>query len=309
MCQPFVGDCMPGCVRRLNSGDGRQEVVAFQRVQLGVDDRRDRRRPRHVSEQRDLAEVVALGAAACAAPPRRCRARRRRRCRSGRRRRRRGSRARRQAPRAERGSLPCAPSPRRRAARTSARVRSAPTRAPGRPIGRSRRAGGRSRASAAAGSSRRRRTRPRLRCCRRAAGAAIEPRATPPIASPQRTPEDAGQELVRDDPLEQGEHGDVLDAVGGADDREQDERRREVGPGGDERDRQPPEHEREAEGDGKPAPSERHRSERSDQAADADRGSHVADRSGACVEELGMRRRRSGRSGSRGRRSARRSGR
>jgi hypothetical protein len=41
--------------------------------------------------------------------------------------------------------------------------------------------------------------------------------------------EDTAQHPVRDDPLEERERGDVLDAVRGADDREQDERGGELG--------------------------------------------------------------------------------
>ena len=52
-----------------NSTCVRQEVVALQRVQVGVDRCLDGRRPRHVAQQRDLAEVVALSCAVVWRPP------------------------------------------------------------------------------------------------------------------------------------------------------------------------------------------------------------------------------------------------
>ena len=99
-------------------------------------------------------------------------------------------------------------------------------------------------------------------------------------------PEDAREDLIRDDSLEQGEDGDILDAVGSTDNRKQEDRRREIGPGGDECDRHSPRHEREAEGDSKSSPSKRHRSDCSDQATNSDGGCHVADRFCTCIEDL-----------------------
>ena len=56
--QALIGDRMSRRVGRLDACDCLQEVVSLQRVQLGIDRRGDRRRSRHVSQQRDLAEVV-----------------------------------------------------------------------------------------------------------------------------------------------------------------------------------------------------------------------------------------------------------
>jgi len=67
------------------------------------------------------------------------------------------------------------------------------------------------------------------------AGATIEPIAD--------EAEYASEHLVGDDPLQEGENGDILDAVRGADDREQEERRGEVGMRCNECDRNSPEHE------------------------------------------------------------------
>ena len=98
-------------------------------------------------------------------------------------------------------------------------------------------------------------------------------------------PERAAEQLVRDDPLEEREAGDVLDAVRGAHDREQQDRRLEGGARRDQRDRQSPEDERHAERDGQTASPERHRSERARQAAEPETGGQVADRPVAGVED------------------------
>ena len=121
--------------------------------------------------------------------------------------------------------------------------------------------------------------------------------------------EDAGQDPVWDESLQQREGSDVLDAVGCTDDREHEESEGELGQRAHEGDRQSPEHQGDAERHRQTLPSERHRSERTDQATDAERGRHVADGFSASRRAPGTRRPRSGRSGSRGRRPARRSAR
>ena len=60
----------------------------------------------------------------------------------------------------------------------------------------------------------------------------------------------------------------------------------EVGPRGQEHDRDSPECEREPKGDGKSPPSERQRSDRADQATDPDGRRHIADRFPTCIEDL-----------------------
>ena len=106
------------------------------------------------------------------------------------------------------------------------------------------------------------------------------------MARPQRTPRTRVRISSGDQPLEQREHGDVLDAVGRAHDREQHQSRGEVGTGGDQDQRQPPEHERQAELDGEPPALERHRPDRAEEPADADRRGQVAHLGGASVENL-----------------------
>ena len=61
--------CAAACDERTWPGDGAQEVLPRERVQQAVGDRDDRRRPRHVAQQRDLAEVLARPAAARSARP------------------------------------------------------------------------------------------------------------------------------------------------------------------------------------------------------------------------------------------------
>src|SRR2546428_789071 len=59
LSEPRVDHRLPGGMRSGVSGDCGKEVGALEGVQMRVDPRSDGRRSRHVSEQRDLAEVVA----------------------------------------------------------------------------------------------------------------------------------------------------------------------------------------------------------------------------------------------------------
>ena len=52
-------DGVGGLDARRMARHGRDELVAVERVEVDLADRRDRRRPRNIAEQRDLAEVVA----------------------------------------------------------------------------------------------------------------------------------------------------------------------------------------------------------------------------------------------------------
>ena len=70
---------------------------------------------------------------------------------------------------------------------------------------------------------------------------------------------------------------DIFDAVGRADDRKHEDRRREIGPWSHEHDRETPEHQSEAEDHGQSSPSKRDRPDSSDQSAYADRGRQVTD--------------------------------
>ena len=97
--------------------------------------------------------------------------------------------------------------------------------------------------------------------------------------------EDAAEDLVGDDALEEREACDVLEAVGGADNREEEDRDREVRLRGDQGDREPPEDERDAEQRRQPFSLERERAEGADQAAGAERGRQVADRAVVGVED------------------------
>jgi hypothetical protein len=78
---------------------------------------------------------------------------------------------------------------------------------------------------------------------------------------------------------------DVLDAVRGPDDREQQQRRGEIRPRSDEGDREAPERERDAHRRGQASSLERDRREGADQAAGSECGSEVADRPGRGVEQ------------------------
>src|ERR671931_262888 len=78
---------------------------------------------------------------------------------------------------------------------------------------------------------------------------------------------------------------DVRDAIGSADNGEQDQRGGEVRRRRDQGDRDAPEDESDTERGGEPSSLERHRSEGAHQAADADRGRQVADGAGAGPEQ------------------------
>jgi hypothetical protein len=98
--------------------------------------------------------------------------------------------------------------------------------------------------------------------------------------------ENAGEHLVGYEPLEQREDRDVLNAVRGADDGEEEDRSDEARPRGQQNKRRAPEDERETEHDGEAPALERHRSEPANEAADADRGRQVPDLGAAAVEHL-----------------------
>jgi hypothetical protein len=57
-CQTCACDLLPGGVGRGMSGDRGEERFTLEGVKLGVDGCLDGRCPRHVAQQRDLAEVV-----------------------------------------------------------------------------------------------------------------------------------------------------------------------------------------------------------------------------------------------------------
>ena len=87
--------------------------------------------------------------------------------------------------------------------------------------------------------------------------------------------------------LQQGEAGDVLDDVRDSNQREGDERDREGGVRRDEQHRPASARDREPEGPRQPtAPHEHQREDRTEQAADPDRGVQVADPARAEMQEL-----------------------
>ena len=102
---------------------------------------------------------------------------------------------------------------------------------------------------------------------------------------PPRDAEDSGQNVVGDDPLEQGEGGDVFDAVRGTDHGKQDHGCGEVGPGRRQRDRQAPEDESDAEGHCQPPSLEPECPESPEQPADPQCGGQVADRALAGIQQ------------------------
>ena len=81
---------------------------------------------------------------------------------------------------------------------------------------------------------------------------------------PPEHAEDAREEVVGNRALQERDHGDVLHAVRGADDRQQEDRGTEVRAHSHQHDRQPPEDEREPKDDCEPARAERHRRHRSE---------------------------------------------
>jgi len=91
--------------------------------------------------------------------------------------------------------------------------------------------------------------------------------------------------VVRHEPLEECEQGDVLHAVGRPHDREHDQRHRQVGRRGDDSDRCAPEDQRYAEGDREPVGAQRCCPDGADQASNADRRGHVADRLAAATQD------------------------
>ena len=115
---------------------------------------------------------------------------------------------------------------------------------------------------------------------------AIDPMASPAIASPHSGAEHAGQHLVVDDALKEREAGDVLDAVGDADQRDEREGEHRGGSAGEQCDRDAPEHERERKRLGEPLPRDAHREEGADEAARADGRVEEADPARALVEDV-----------------------
>ena len=107
-----------------------------------------------------------------------------------------------------------------------------------------------------------------------------------PHRKPPGHAEHAGQHVVRDGALEQREPGNVVDAVRGADHREQSEHRHEVRKRRNQHDRRAPEDERPAERRRESLPAKRHRPECAQQAAGADRGRQVPDLRCTLVQHL-----------------------
>ena len=97
--------------------------------------------------------------------------------------------------------------------------------------------------------------------------------------------EDACEDIVGDDSLQERERGHVLDRVGRPDHGEQKERRREEGGRRHQRDRKPPEDQRDAERNGEPAPLELESGQRADQASHTEGSGHVADGGRVPVED------------------------
>ncbi len=98
--------------------------------------------------------------------------------------------------------------------------------------------------------------------------------------------EDAAEHLVGGRPLQERHAGDVDERVADADDREEDERKAEVRPRGDERHRHAPEEHAETEVGGEAlAPCERCDRERAEHAADAERRVQPPDAAVAGVEQ------------------------
>src|SRR5947207_5727735 len=97
--------------------------------------------------------------------------------------------------------------------------------------------------------------------------------------------EHAGEHLVRNDPLEESEDGDVFHAVGRAHDRQETYRPREARLRRTQNDRNSPRRKRESEGNCEPRAAQSHRTERAEEATDSDGRSQVTDLRSTSVED------------------------